>query len=89
MLARPHRHEGDPAVLTRPAHARSSEVFQLPAGAEMTVIFLSAAWSSAQTRSWRSISPGRAVLGARPEPTAVDTSVIAPSLPGTGCTRSA
>jgi len=61
----------------------------LPAGAEMTVTFFSAAWSSAAARLWRSIGPGRAVLGARPEPTAADTSVIAPSLPGTGCTRSA
>jgi hypothetical protein len=29
----------------------------------MIVIFFSAAWSSAATRSWRSISPGRAGLG--------------------------
>ena len=47
----------------RPAHARSSEGLPLPAGAEMIVIFFSAAWSSAATRSWRSISPGRAGLG--------------------------
>src|SRR5215211_6796702 len=61
MLAWPHQHEGDPAALPRrPAHARSSEGLPLPAGAEMIVTFFSAAWSSAATRSWRSISPGRA-----------------------------
>jgi hypothetical protein len=63
MLAWPRRHEGDPAALTQTAGPRGSEVFPLPAGAEMIVIFFSAAWSSAATRSWRSISPGRAGLG--------------------------
>ena len=40
----------------RPAHARSSDVFPLPAGAEMTVTFRAAARSRAARRSPRSIS---------------------------------
>ena len=52
MLAWPHRLEGDPAALIQTAGpARSGEVFPLPAGAEMIVIFFSAAWSSAATMS--------------------------------------
>jgi hypothetical protein len=42
------------------AQARSSDVFPLPAGAEMTVTFRVAARSRAATRSPRSISRGAA-----------------------------
>jgi hypothetical protein len=64
MLAWPHRHEGDPAALTQTAGPRAQQRgLPLLAGAEMIVIFFSAAWSSVATRSWRSISPGRAGLG--------------------------
>ena len=42
----------------RSAHARSSEVFPLPAGAEMIVTFPAAARSRAARRSVRSISRG-------------------------------
>src|SRR4029077_3616455 len=44
----------------RPAQAPSSDVFPLPAGAEMTVTFRVAARSRAATRSPRSISRGAA-----------------------------
>jgi hypothetical protein len=50
-LARPYGHEGDPVVLARPAHACSSDVFPLPAGAEMIVTA-----SRPRDRTWR---PGR------------------------------
>ena len=61
VLAALHLHEGEPARLPgRQAQTRSSDVFPLPAGAEMTVTFLAAARSRAATRSPRSISRGAA-----------------------------
>jgi hypothetical protein len=79
-LARPFGHEGDPVVLARPAHA-CSDVFPLPAGAEMIVTA-----SRPRDLAWRPGRDGRSVL-ARPrlprdQPMA-DMSVIAPSPPGT------
>ena len=53
-------HDGERVRLARSAHVRSSDVFPLPAGAEMIVTFLAAARSSAATRSTRSISRGPA-----------------------------
>jgi hypothetical protein len=38
-----HLQYGEPALLSRPAQPRSSDVFPLPAGAEMTVTFRVAA----------------------------------------------
>ena len=44
LLVAGHRYEGDPAILAHAVHhARNSEVFPLPGGAEMTVTFLSVA----------------------------------------------
>ena len=58
LLVAGHRHEGDPAILARRSdHARSSDVFPLPGGAEMTVTFLSEERSNAAKRSSRRSSP--------------------------------
>jgi len=48
------------------AQACSSDVFPLPAGAEMIVSRFRTAQSSVATRSWRPISPCRAVPAAQP-----------------------
>jgi hypothetical protein len=55
VLAALRLHEGE---LARLAHARSSDVFPLPAGAEMIVTFRAAARSRAATRSPLPISRG-------------------------------
>ena len=59
LLVAPHLHDGEPRGRPgRSAQPRSSDVFPLPAGAEMIVTFRAAALSKAAKRSPRPISPG-------------------------------
>ena len=59
VLVALHLQHGKPTPLARrSAHARSSQVFPLPAGAEMIVTFRADARSRAASRSPRSISQG-------------------------------